>query len=346
MTSDSTLPSNTEKPDLLEWLETLLPFKFPRIPLVQMANNLDKAAASIVCASGANFAARIKSSTSRIEARTEAERTLIEFGQRQIAEGSNELAGRALNYAIGDAIRKQTNREEILKLAADDLAAALPKDDASHPIRDDWLDAFKQYAESKSSADIQQLWSRILSSEIRKPGSVSLRTLSFLSTISGDDATFIVKAFAFVIDESGIPSWHAQKNLLYADFLRLYDLGVITVLPGIAGAQYEKASAPAQIDGRDCQVAWFIYFGHVVGLQSDTTGFSVSISVCPLSHVGIDLFRISNSTIPNFEAVESLALSLRKPEISHIWISPITDRQDNKIAFEGRRIIFGNNTPT
>src|SRR6218665_2547923 len=69
-----------EKPDFLSWIETWLPFRLPRIPLVQTAKNLDRAAAAIVLACGDNAVARIETSTTRIESRSAAEKTFIEFG--------------------------------------------------------------------------------------------------------------------------------------------------------------------------------------------------------------------------------------------------------------------------
>ena len=258
--SDVNLPTNSEKPSLFDWLEEFLPFRLPRIPLARTAANLDKAAAMIVLSGGQNMVARIHSSTTRVNAQASAERSFIELGQSKIVDGSSELANRALGYVLGDALRKQENREEILRLATEDLASGEILADANQEIDTDWLNSFSRWAEDKSTEDVKQLWAKILSAEIRKPGTTSLRTLSFLSTTSATEANEIATAFRYVVDGDFIPSWIAERcSLSFSSLLGLQDLGILTGVGAVGLLQKVMPSESMTIDGVAFQGAKFIY---------------------------------------------------------------------------------------
>jgi hypothetical protein len=231
------------------------------------------------------------------------------------------LADRALGYALGDILRKQENREAILGIAADDLNTSPPKEDAPQVIDDDWLDAFKRYAETKSNADIQQLWARILSAEIRKPGSSSLRTLAFLSTISSVDANFIVKAFTYVVNGSFIPAWvHDTGEVPYEDLLRLDDLGIIAELPGIGGTQFEKDSQRGTLGVTIVNLVGFIYFGKLYVYEHPSQELKWNVRICPLSQIGKELFVLTNSTTANHAALESFALATKPASCARVSV--------------------------
>ena len=222
------------------------------------------------------------------------------------------LADRALEYALGDALRKQENREAILSIAADDLNTSPPKEDAPQAIDDDWLDAFKRYAETKSSADIQQLWARILSAEIRKPGSSSLRTLSFLSTISSDDANFIAKAFSYVIDGSVIPGWvDNAKKIHYPDLLRLHELGITTGMPSVGGPGINTVSKKGTLNGIITNFVHFGYFGKVYIYENPSQELKWRVPVHPLSQVARELFELTNTKVADYVAIEEFALATK-----------------------------------
>ena len=79
------------------------------------------------------------------------------------------------------------------------LLQRTPKDgtDPNHKIgdiSDDWLNQFRDVACQKSSEEAQDLFSKVLAGEIRKPGSFSLRALTTLSDMDQNVAT-IFNAF-------------------------------------------------------------------------------------------------------------------------------------------------------
>jgi len=201
------------KLSFFDWLESLLPFKLPRISLPQVAKNFDKAAARLVISSLGNVSERLDANSRRIKARSAAETALIERAETILSSNANlgsDLENRALQHALGEALNAQANRERILELAATELShdkktsEESPKEsDAQSEIDADWLNTFAQYAEKKSNEDVQRIWAKILASEIRQPGSSSLRTLYFLASVNSKDANRIVSAFSFVIERGG-----------------------------------------------------------------------------------------------------------------------------------------------
>jgi hypothetical protein len=69
-------------------------------------------------------------------------------------------------------------------------------DDTKTEIDDDWLNTFERYAQDASTKRFRQLWSAILSGEIRKPQSFSLTTLRFTSELDAHIATLFEKTIA------------------------------------------------------------------------------------------------------------------------------------------------------
>ena len=142
-------------------------------------------------------------SKARIEAQTKSFE-LVEgtIGQKAAEQaGMNaELVDRAVNVLASKNYRQYKNREVVARLLVKDLREAGESDspDAKTP-EDDWLNVFERYVEDASSERMQSLWARVLSGEIRKPGSFSLRALRFLSELSQSDAELFseLSALAF-----------------------------------------------------------------------------------------------------------------------------------------------------
>jgi len=82
--------------------------------------------------------------------------------------------------------KRQANIESVTATAAYEL-----KDENDVPESkpdEDWINRFFSAAQDVSSEEMQKLWGRILSGEIKKPGSFSLKTLDFLRNMTKSDA--------------------------------------------------------------------------------------------------------------------------------------------------------------
>lgn len=336
--TNGNLPTPTEKPSLRQWLQSFLPFQIPHIPLIQTARNLDIALARLLAAGSKNLAARLDRSTKSIEAKSFAEQKAVEavgtLAANQISSGGS-LAERAIEYAYRESILKQENREKIAKEATEDLGRNPPREDASSEIDTDWLNHFARHAENISSSDLQSLWARILAGEIRKPGSSSLRTLEFLSTISAVDANRIVSAFALVVDASWIPRFVDSKEYIkFPDLLFLQEVGIIAGSFGLGGPRVTLSSS-----AKDAYRSGLRYFKKLALLKAANKDLKINIEVHPLTHVGLELFSIADTKNPDYAFFQTFVLSLSLNKASMKLVSPIFwETSPKEYAFETRAI--------
>jgi hypothetical protein len=150
------------------------------------------------------------------------------------------LAERSLEYAFGETVLKQKNREQVGRLALEHLNTTAQAEagrtdqgepDAQTEIDDDWLNAFSDHVSSKSNADIQSLWAKILANEIRKPRSFSLQSLRLLADLSAEDARLLhdkilpLVVAEYMIFSEGLPD--------LTEFIRAQELGVVSGAAGL-----------------------------------------------------------------------------------------------------------------
>lgn len=85
--------------------------------------------------------------------------------------------------------KRQNNVERITSIAASELLNETEVPDQSPD--EDWISRFFNSAQDISSEQMQELWGRILSGEIKKPGSFSMKTLDFVRNMTKNDAELI-----------------------------------------------------------------------------------------------------------------------------------------------------------
>lgn len=270
-------------PTLSDWLANWLGFKLPAIPMPQTVKNLDKAVGKILLAAGENAETRIKSNTGKVR-----------------ASGKIEIAGM---YRTGEEKRKIENRAASVKVAIDELNDGKPTIDAEAEIDDDWLNLYAKIAEDKSSEELQGLFGKILAGEIQRPGTFSLRTLQFLSTLAKTDAQAISNFCSCVISGLFAP-------LAMADIPHGPDMGTRFLMEELG-----IASGPNSITG----LAWnievppgssLLLTGIVLGIvivNKTTRPISFQMECQALTVIGKELYKIANPSPTNFEFLKALA---------------------------------------
>jgi hypothetical protein len=137
--------------------------------------------------------------------------------------------------AIGDALRREINVSKAVLAAEADLedGGGEPPDER---VDADWLFRWRECAGAVSSEELQGLWGRVLSGEVRQPGRYSYRTLEFIRNLTFQEARAIEEACAFVIDNvlvklknDGLDAF----GLTFAKLLSLQELGVISGVGGV-----------------------------------------------------------------------------------------------------------------
>lgn len=99
-----------------------------------------------------------------------------------IASKNSDITQRALERYVYELTSKQGTREAIARKTIELLVEEPPTTESDGPS-DDWLNLFSEYAERASSEHLQDIWARVLAGEIRRPASVSLRSLQFISLL-------------------------------------------------------------------------------------------------------------------------------------------------------------------
>jgi hypothetical protein len=192
-------PGDNPLPTMSDWIANWLGFQLPAIPMPQTVKNLDKAVGKILLAAGENAEARIKSNTGKAK-----------------AKGKIEVEGM---YRTDEEKRKLENRAATVRIAVDEVNDKPQQQDAAQEIDDDWLNLYAKIAEDKTSEELQSLFGKILAGEIQRPGTFSLRTLQFLSTLSRSDAQEISRFFSYAI--AGL--YQPSKRLTDDDPIALCD---------------------------------------------------------------------------------------------------------------------------
>jgi len=127
--------------------------------------------------------------------------------------------------------RRQENIEAVTSSAAEDL---LGKSASEEKVEEDWIRRFFEYAQDVSSEQMQQLWGRILSGEVRAPGTYSLKTLDFMRNLSKTDAHVVerVAKASLRIGGSYLLPWGGWAKdfpgIGFENLVQIIDLGVIS----------------------------------------------------------------------------------------------------------------------
>lgn len=138
-----------------------------------------------------------------------------------------DLLERAFLETMGEAYRKQENKDAVAEECLIDLAKKTQDHaDTDDVLDEDWLNLFSSYAEKASSERTRQLWGRILSGQVRRPGSFGLSTLRCLSEIDQNLARLFID-IAPLVSGSVILIGPEDKNKRFNDFLELQQAGLL-----------------------------------------------------------------------------------------------------------------------
>jgi len=114
---------------------------------------------------------------------------LLDNVQAQLVNHSPQTAALFERYSERAAYQNamhQQNIEAVVEKAAEVLAHEVAVSD--EPVSQAFVNKYFRAIEDVSEPAIQALWGRILAGEVQQPGSFSLRTLAFLTTLTHEEA--------------------------------------------------------------------------------------------------------------------------------------------------------------
>ena len=149
------------------------------------------------------------------------------------------LALRAKQRLLAESIRQEENLEDILEIARDELSSTESVSDDA--VNEDWITRFIGIVKDVSADEMKFLWGKMLSGEVNKPGSFSLRTLDVIRNISKKEAEAFQHLCPLVLSCPSnrdtktedyfvlANSFNNNRNIEYNDLLLLEDAGLLSM---------------------------------------------------------------------------------------------------------------------
>ncbi|WP_420396146.1 DUF2806 domain-containing protein [Nioella sp.] len=219
--------SGKEQEKSESWLSTIFEGGLPQIiagPAGKAFSRLIGATIEIPASYVDGIAQGVKDKTAAksLVANAIAERAAI------MAVEDSEIMGRAVDSLLASQYRKQENKEEIVKLAIEDLNETPPSSDSQGPS-DDWMNKFERYAEDASSDELRLMYAKLLAGEIRKEKSVSAATLHFVSLLDNDVTNLIERVLPYASNEGFVFQELVKPELTYLERTVLEQSGFWTM---------------------------------------------------------------------------------------------------------------------
>jgi hypothetical protein len=237
------------------------------------------------------------------KAKAQAEIAVLKIENKLAIES---IQDRAAERVLRLEERRQANIESITEQAA----SGLPADVSEEPVDEDWVAQFFDHCQDVSNEQMQSVWARMLTGEVARPGTFSLRTLAAVRVMSKTDANLFTRFCTLVWEmpnglipftpELAVVSAVDGLNLKFADFVRLDALGLI---------RFESLTAFSLEFNSNSKLNWR-YHGKL-HILTKTDSREIEIGNAIMTDVGQELAVISGST-PNEEYRISAVAKLRQ----------------------------------
>jgi Protein of unknown function (DUF2806) len=135
----------------------------------------------------------------------------------------------AAEIYLPSTVRKARNRVQIAQLAAEHAAEASADGDGGQaaPPVDDWMNSFMRFAEDASSEQLQDLFARILTGEVTRPGSFALATLRVVAELDQATAQDFSLVWAKSVGEAVDYGTEFHRGEWFARWKRLAEAGLM-----------------------------------------------------------------------------------------------------------------------
>lgn len=138
-----------------------------------------------VCAEGIGAVARPWLIRRDVKALVDAQATLekanLLVASAELATTGSQIAAR-IEY-------REAKRHRNLCAVVSEAKESMPNEVSEQPVDSDWIARFFSYAEDVSNEEMQRLWGRLLSGEVSRPGSFSMRALELTKSLSSEEAS-------------------------------------------------------------------------------------------------------------------------------------------------------------
>lgn len=246
-----------------------------------------------------------------------------------------EFVKRTQNRLACQELTKQRNIETVCNKAYETLSGTEQVTD--EPLDSDWLNRLFNYIGDVSNEKMQEIWALVLSGEVKKPSSFSLRTLETLHNISQREAELFKKMSGCFIYNNGAIYLPNFENLLraaeinYANILKMDECGLLNS-SGIISSNIPVSICRQMI----CKNRNYILFAQSKN-QKDTV---VHIPQYPLTLVGREIVGLFESTT-NDELFVAFSQEVKKNNSNSAEVSmhKIVSEESNQIKYDSKDLL-------
>lgn len=220
--------------------------------------------------------------------------------------------------------RQETQRQFNIESIADKAYDLLQNQQAqsNETVSQDWMTRFINNAQDVSDEEIQTIWANILSQEVVKPNSISLRTLDILKNISKDDALLFNKVSQAAIRRGFIPRNDKilkKYNIFYGEILRLDEIGLIN----------SASNIQSQIDV-DAHDYWFAANRHFAIKAYSETKRKLIVNQYPLTQSGQEILIALKHEMPDDLVIEYCEILKAANPSMHVELTKVVIIDENK----------------
>lgn len=193
------------------------------------------------------------------------------------------VAERAHNRMMMQQIDSQINIENIIDKTGAQLAGSANSDEVDH----DWANRFFTKAQEVSNEELQEIWAKILATEVSTPGAISLRTLNLLSDLTAQEGQIFQVFCSLSFDHDGIyhpigGEIYQEYGLNYAGLQKLRSAGLVHA----SDTLIMKFSYDAEHQG------WVIIWDRKAYVMSNGTEKDISLNLLALTTEGEELMNL------------------------------------------------------
>lgn len=201
----------------------------------------------------------------------------------------SDLERRAVGRFLREESRKQRNIESITRQALPQVSeGAEPQ-----KVEDDWIANFFDKCRLVSDADMQKLWSRVLSGEANAPGSYSKRAVNLLSSLDSAEANLFTQLCSCAWSIGGpvpliydvLDATYNRRGLTFESLSHLDTIGLIK-FDNLAG--FRRIGLPKKVPAS--------YYGTLVTLEfARNAENEFLVGKALFTKTGMDLARVCGS---------------------------------------------------
>lgn len=238
-----------------------------------------------------------------------------------------QLLAAVTSARMADDVRREVNVAHAILHAEAELQDSEAKA-SDQPIAADWLYRWRDSAGAVSADELRQLWGRVLAGEVKAPGSVSFRTMSFLRDIDREDAQRIQLLAPFAIDDTVFraPGDLLEREGLHFGFLlQMQELGVLSGVGGLGLEVKMKSDVDARFEKA------FACSNRLLLARHDEPTKTLTVPVYKITQLGRQLLSLGEVEA-NEVYLRALAAAIRSQGFE-TTIASIVSRDGNAVRF-------------